>query len=59
MRVEVYIDSDLTTHSTILDSISRRVVVRNLQNSFPAGSFQRKNWIYYFNFFSPALSISF
>ena len=30
------VDSDLTTHSIILDSISRRfVVVLNLQNSFP------------------------
>ena len=31
-------DSDLTTHSMILNSISRRfVVVLNLQNSFPRG----------------------
>ena len=38
------VDSDLTTHSMILDSISGRfVVVLNLQNSFPAGSFPRKN----------------
>ena len=61
MRVEVYmyIDSDLTTHSTILNSISRRFVVWNLQNSFPAGSFPRENWIHYFSFFSTALSISF
>ena len=43
MRIELYIDSDLTTHSTILDSISRHFVVRNLQNSFPAGSFPREN----------------
>ena len=27
LRVEVYIDTDLTTHSMILDSISRRFVV--------------------------------
>ena len=32
------VDSDLTTHSVILDSISRRfVVVLNLQNRFLAG----------------------
>ena len=37
------VDSDLTTHSMILGSISRRfVVVLNLQNSFPAGSFPRE-----------------
>ena len=42
------VDSDLTTHSMILDSISRRfVVVSNLQNSFPAGSFPRENWLHY------------
>ena len=59
MRVEVYKDSDLTTHSTILDSISRGFVVWNLQNGFPAGSFSRENWIHYFSFFSTAISISF
>ena len=54
------IDSDLTTHSTILDSISRRfVVVGNLHNSFPAGSFPRENWLHFFRFSSLALSISF
>ena len=57
MRVEVYIDRDLTTHSMILDSISRRFIVWNLRNSFPAGSFPRENWIHYFSFFSTALSI--
>ena len=37
------VDSDLTTHSVILDSISRRfVVVLNLQNGFPAGVSQGK-----------------
>ena len=42
------VDSDLTTHSMILDSISRRfVVVLNLQNSFPAGSLPRKNWLHF------------
>ena len=52
-------DSDLTSHSMILDSISRRfVVVLNLQNSFPAGSFQRKNWLHFFSFFT-ALSFYF
>ena len=50
------VDSDLTTHSMILDSISRRfVVVLNLQNSFPAGSFPGQNWLYFFSFFSTAL----
>ena len=54
------VDSDLTTHSRILDSISRRfVVVLNLQNSFPAGSFPRENWLHFFSFFSTALSFSF
>ena len=54
------VDSDLTTHSMILDSISRRfVVVFNLQNSFPAGSFPRENWLHFFSFFSTALSFSF
>ena len=54
------VDSDLTTHSIILDSISRRfVVVLNLQNSFPAGSFPRENWLHFFSFFSTALSFSF
>ena len=53
------VDSDLTTHSMILDSISRRFVVAlNLQNSFPAGSFPRENWLH-FQFFSTALSFSF
>ena len=52
------VDSDLTT--MILDSISRRfVVVLNLQNSFPAGSFPRENWLHLFSFFSTALSFSF
>ena len=59
MRVEVYIDSDLTTHSMILDSISRRFIVGNLQNSFPVGSFPRENWLHYFSFFSTAHSIFF
>ena len=37
------VDSDLNTHSMILDSISRRFdVVLNLQNSFPAGISQGK-----------------
>ena len=46
-------DSDLTTHSMILDSISRRfVVVLNLQNSFLAVEG-------IFSFFSTALSFSF
>ena len=59
MRLEIYIDSYLT-HSMILDSISRRlVVVWNLQNSFPAASFPRENWLPVFSFFSTALSISF
>ena len=54
------VDSDLTIHSMILDSISRRfVVVLNLQNSFPAGSFRRKNWLHFFSFFSAVLSFSF
>ena len=44
----------------ILDSISRRfVVVLNLQNNFPAGSFPRENWLHFFSFFSTALSFSF
>ena len=48
------VDSDLTTHSMILDSISRRlVVVLNLQNSFPAGSFPRENWLHFFSVSSP------
>ena len=52
--------SDQTTHSMILDSISRRfVVVLNLQNSFPAGSFPRENWLQFFSFFSTVLSFSF
>ena len=46
------VDSDLTTHSVILDSISRRfVVVLNLQNGFPAGSFPKKNWLHFFSAF--------
>ena len=50
------VDSDLATHSMILDSISRRfVVVLNLQNSLPAGSFPRENWSHFFSFFSTAL----
>ena len=50
------VDSDQTTHSMILESISRRfVVVLNLQNSFPAGSFPRENWLHFFSFFSTAL----
>ena len=50
MRFEV---CDLTNHSMILDSISRRfVVVLNLQNSFPAGSFPRKTG-YTFSVSSP------
>ena len=54
------VDSDLTTHSMILESISRRfVVVLNLQNSFPAGSFPRENWLHFFSFFSTALSFCF
>ena len=54
------VDSDLTTHAMILDSISRRfVVVLNLQNSFPAGSFPRENWLHFLSFFSTALSFSF
>ena len=57
MRVEVYKNSDLTTHSMILDSISRRFVVRNLQINFPVGSFPRENWFPYFSFFSTALFI--
>ena len=45
------VDSDLTTHSVILDSISRRfVVVLNLQNSFPAGSFQKGKLVTLFQF---------
>ena len=45
------VDSDLTTHSMILDSISRRfVVVLNLQNSFPAGSFPREKLVTLFQF---------
>ena len=53
-------DSDLTTHSMILDSNSRHfVVVLNLQNSFLAGSFPRENWLHFFSFFSTALSFSF
>ena len=53
------VDSDLTTHSMILDSISRRFVVVLKQNSFPAGSFPRENWLHFFSFFSTALSFSF
>ena len=54
------VDSDLTTHSMILDSISRRfIVVLNLQNSFPAGSLPRENLLHFFSFFSTALSFSF
>ena len=54
------VDSDLTSHSMILDSISRRfVVVLNLPNSFPDGSFPRENWLHFFSFFSTALSFSF
>ena len=45
-------ESDLTTHSTILDSISRRFVVWNLQNSFPADKFPRKTG-YTFSVSSP------
>ena len=46
-------DSDLTTHSMILDSNSRHfVVVLNLQNSFLAGSFPRKTG-YTFSVSSP------
>ena len=53
------VDSDLTTHSMILDSISRRfAVVLNLQNSFPAGSFPRKNWLHFFSSYSTVLSFS-
>ena len=45
------VDNDLTTHSIILDSISRRfVVVLNLQNSFPAGSFPREKLVTLFQF---------
>ena len=45
------VDSDLTTHSMILDSISRRfVVVLNLQNSFPAGSFPKGKLVTLFQF---------
>ena len=45
------VDSDLTTHSMILDSISGRfVVVLNLQNSFPAGSFPREKLVTLFQF---------
>ena len=44
------VDSDLTTHSMILDSISRRfVVVLNLQNSFPAGTFPKGKTGYTFS----------
>ena len=47
------VDSDLTTHSVILDSVSRRfVVVLNLQNSFPAGVSQGKTG-YTFSVSSP------
>ena len=47
------VDSDLTIHSEILDSISRRfVVVLNLQNSFPAGVSQGKTG-YTFSVSSP------
>ena len=47
------VDCDLTTHSMILDLISRRfVVVLNLQNSFPAGSFPRETG-YTFSVSSP------
>ena len=54
------VDSDLTTHSMILDSILRLfVVVLNLQNSFPAGSFPREHWLHFLSFFSTALSFSF
>ena len=54
------VDSDLNTHSMFLDSNSRRfVVVLNLQNSSPAGSFPRENWLHFFSFFSTALSFSF
>ena len=54
------VDSDLTTHSMILDSISRRfVVVLNLQNRHPAGSSPKENWLHFFSFFSIALSFSF
>ena len=54
------VDSDLTTHSMNLDSISRRfVVVLNLQNRFPVGSFPRKNWLNFSSFFSTALSFFF
>ena len=54
------VDSNLTTHSMILGSISRRFVVAlNLQNSFPAGSLPRENWLHFFSFFSTALSFSF
>ena len=54
------VDSDLTIHSMILDSISRRLIaVLNLQNSFPAGRFPIENWLHFFSFFFTALSFSF
>ena len=39
--------------------VRRFVVVLNLQNSFPAGSSPRENWLHLFSFFSTALSFSF
>ena len=55
MRVEVYIDSNLTAHSTILDSILRRF----FRTAFSLVVFQRVNWLRFFTFFSIAPSISF
>ena len=52
-RTAFRVDSDLTTHSMILDSISRGfVIVFNLQNGFPAGSFPRETG-YTFSVSSP------
>ena len=59
MRVEVYIDSDLTTHSTILDSISRRFLYEICRTAFPLVVSQGKTG-YDISVSSPhALSISF
>ena len=42
------VDSDLTNHSMILDSILRLfVVVLKLQNSFSAGSFPMESWLHF------------
>ena len=49
------IDSDLTTHSTILDSNLRRF----FRTAFSLVVFQRVNWLCFFGFFSTAPSISF